>query len=265
MSNRNGTSAPCPLGDQAVAFALHALEPGEEEAMRIHAEGCRSCRATVRETELVMSALAGTAEQVDPPPRLRANLMAAAARTPQEVPRPPAPAPAPTPVEQHPRFAARNRRRVALVAVAAAVVVGIGGLTAYTVQVQQQRDALAAQAQALAAAVTQLGAPGSALATLRTPAGDPVAAMLVTPESRTVVTAGLAPNDRAASVYVLWGTGDGDPRPLGTFDVTAPEPAAHAVADTDAGPFAGYAVSLEPGRTMPATPTDVVASGPVVA
>jgi hypothetical protein len=248
-------ATPCPLGEEAVAFALHALEPDEEAAMRSHIERCRSCSETVRETELVAAAVGGAVEQVDPPPRLRANLMAAAAETPQAGPRP----------APHPRFVERRRTtraRVLLAAAAAAVVFAVGGLGAYTVQVQRQRDALA---QALAGIVTQLDAPGSSHATLSTDSGRPVAAVLVTTEGRTVVTAGLDPNDRSATTYVVWGVGPGGPRPLATFDVTAPGPGIHEIGSGDGSRFEAYAVSLEPGRAMPAVPTTVVASGPVQA
>jgi hypothetical protein len=257
MDNRSrfDGATPCPLGEEAVAFALHALEPDEEAAMRSHIERCRSCSETVRETELVAAAVGGAVEQVDPPPRLRANLMAAAAETPQA-----GPLPAP-----HPRFVERRRTtraRVLLAAAAAAVVFAVGGLGAYTVQVQRQRDALA---QALAGIVTQLDAPGSSHATLTTDSGRPVAAVLVTAEGRTVVTAGLDPNDRSTTTYVVWGVGSGGPRPLATFDVTAPGPGIHEIGSADGSRFEAYAVSLEPGRTMPAVPTTVVASGPVQA
>jgi hypothetical protein len=93
-----------------------------------------------------------------------------------------------------------------------------------------------------------------------------VAAVLVTPAGRTVVTAGLDPNDISDSTYVVWGLGAGDPRPLAPFDVTTPGAGIHEIGDAGADrPFAAYAVSLEPGHTMPATPTTVVASGPVQA
>jgi anti-sigma-K factor RskA len=259
--SRSDGATPCPLGEEAVAFALHALEPDEEAAMRSHIERCRSCSETVRETELVAAAVGGAVEQVDPPARLRTNLMAVAADTPQGDP----------PVEPHPRIAERRRRlnltraRVLVAAAAAVVVIGVGGLGVYTAQVQRQRDALAAQAQALAGVVTQLDAPGSTHATLSTDSGQPVAAVLVTTDGRTVVTAGLDPNDTSANTYVVWGLGDGDPRPLAAFDVTAPGPGIHEIGAGDDAPFAAYAVSLEPGRTMPAVPTDVVASGPVQA
>jgi hypothetical protein len=251
-------ATPCPLGEEAVAFALHALEPDEEAAMRSHIERCRSCSETVRETELVAAAVGGAVEQVDPPPRLRANLLATAAETPQTGP----------PPQPHPRFAERRRTaraRVLMAAAAAAVVFAVGGLGAYTVQVQRQRDALAAQAQALAGIVTQLDTPGSTHATLSTDTGQPVAAVLVTAAGRTVVTAGLDPNDTSHTTYVVWGLGAGDPRPLAAFDVTAPGPGIHEIGAGNGSPFAAYAVSLEPGRTMPAVPTTVVASGPVQA
>jgi hypothetical protein len=258
---------PCPLGEDAVAFALHALEPDEEAAMRSHIEGCRSCSETVRETELVAAAVGGAVEQIDPPSRLRSNLLAMAAETPQTG------TPQAGPPEPHPRFArprtteARRptRARLLIAAAAAAVVLGVGGLGAYTVQVQRERDALAAQAQALAGIVTQLDAPGNSHATLSTDSGQPVAAVLVTAAGRTVVTAGLDPNDASATTYVVWGLGAGDPRPLAAFDVTAPGPGFHEIGSDDGAPFGAYAVSLEPGRTMPTVPTRVVASGPVAA
>jgi hypothetical protein len=259
--------SPCPLGEEAVAFAIHALEPDEELAMRAHIERCGSCFETVRETELVAAAMAGSVEQVDPPRRLRTNILAMAAETPQARPAPGSGSA--DPVQPHPRFAARRRpnltrARVLLAVAAAAAVVGVGGLGAYTVQVQQERDALAAQAQALAGIVTRLDAPGSAHATLSTDSGQPVAAVLVTTAGRTVVTAGLSPNDTGDTTYVVWGIGEGDPRPLAAFDVTAAGPGVHELGGAGGEPpFAAYAVSLEPGRTMPAAPTIVVASGPV--
>lgn len=261
--NRFDGATPCPLGDEAVAFALHALEPGEEPAVRAHLDRCRSCSETVRETELVAAAMGRSVEQVDPPSRLRANLLAAAAETPQA-------APPVQPQAPHPRSTTRRRlnltrARVLVAAAAAAVLIAVAGLGAYTVQLQQQRDALAAQAQALAGVVTQLDAPGTTHATLSTDAGRPVAAVLVTAAGRAIVATGLDPNDARDSTYVVWGIGAGDPRALASFDVATAGPAVHDLGGDVGGdpPFAAYAVSLEPGRTMPAVATTVVASGPV--
>jgi hypothetical protein len=79
----SGEEGTCGRIEDAVAFALHALEPDEEVALREHLAGCASCRATVADTELAAAALAGAVEQVDPPARLRGNILAQAARTPQ--------------------------------------------------------------------------------------------------------------------------------------------------------------------------------------
>jgi hypothetical protein len=268
----------CPMNPEAVAWALHALEPDEELAVRAHLPGCSSCRAIVRDTEQIVGALGTQVEQVEPPARLRGDILAAATRSPQvhTDPRPPDLAEAalrtggegsarggrPARAGRRPRMT--GRRRLVAAAVAAVAVLGVGGLGVYTAQVQQQRDSQIAQAQSLADLVTQLDRPGSTHATLSTSGGEAVAAVVTTPTDRTVVTAGLPPNDHDATIYVLWGLGAGDPRPLGTFDVAAPEAGLHDMGAVTGQPaFAQYAISLEPGRAMPAAPTVVVASGAV--
>jgi Anti-sigma-K factor rskA len=270
----------CPMNDQAVGWALNALEPDEEQAMRTHLPGCRFCRGVVRETEFVMGELATSVEPVDPPGRLRDDILARAARTPQlgrektlAPPRQPALVVSDAEVPSNDRPITRaqglsHRRRLSgrLVAAAAAVVVvlGVGGLAVYTAQVQQQRDAQVAQSQSLAHLVAQLDRPGTSHAMLSTDAGRSLAAVLVTASDRTVVTTGLPPNDRNGTIYVLWGLGAGTPRPLGSFDVTAPGSDVQGIDSPADGPaFSSYAISLEPGRAMPAAPTAVVARGAV--
>jgi hypothetical protein len=270
-----GEPQPCPQEEQAVAWALRALEPDEEQQMRAHIPQCRSCQNTVRETEAVMGGLAASVEQVDPPPRLRAGILAQAAETPQipaerreaTTPEPAPAAAAPPPGRSAPRQPARRRlsgRRLLAAAAAALVLVGLGGLAAYTAQVQQQRDAQIAQSQALADLVVQLTQAGAPHATLSTGEGRSVAAVLIGPAERTVVTAGLPANNRSDTVYVMWGLGAGPPTPLAAFDITAPGPRLHDLGPATGEPqFSSYAVSLEPGRTMPAVPSTVVASGAV--
>ncbi|MCH6166363.1 anti-sigma factor domain-containing protein [Pseudonocardia alaniniphila] len=268
------------MNDQAVGWALNALEPDEEQAMQAHLPGCRFCRDVVRETELVMGELATSVEPVDPPARLRDDILAQAARIPQ-LGREKTLATgrqaglmasdARVPGNDRPTLRDRGhpRRRwlsARLVAVAAAVTVvfGVGGLAVYTAQVQQQRDAQIAQSQSLADLVAQLDRPGTSHAMLSTDAGRTLAAVLVTASDRTVVTTGLPPNDRNDTIYVLWGLGAGDPRPLGSFDVTAPGSGVQGI-DSPAGEpaFPSYAISLEPGRDVPAAPTALVAHGAV--
>jgi len=269
------------MNDQAVGWALNALEPDEEQTMRTHLPGCRFCRDMVRETELVMGELATSVEPVDPPTRLRDNILAQAARTPQlgrektlATGRQPGLtiSDAGSPSDDRPASREQghpHRRRLSgrLVAAAAAVVVvvfGVGGLAVYTAQVQQQRDAQIAQSQSLADFVAQLDRPGTSHAMLSTDAGRSLAAVLVTASDRKVVTTGLPPNDRNGTIYVLWGLGAGNPRPLGSFDVTAPGSGVQGIGTPADGPaFSSYAISLEPGRDMPAAPTGVVAHGSV--
>jgi hypothetical protein len=286
--NENETGETCRWNEQAVAYALHALEPDEETALQGHLAGCRSCQATVAETEVVAAALGGTVEQVDPPPGLRQSILDEIAQTPQvgtagvraagaadagaperggRGARGPAGA-RPAGTGRGPGGPGRRRRRLVVAALALAAVVGVagvGGLAAYAVQVQQERDAQIAQSQALADVLVQVGRPGTTHATLATSGGEPVGAVVTTPTARMVVTDGLPANDRGTSIYVLWGIGTTPPQPIGTFDVeAAPEPGVHQLGPAGAGqPFLGYAISLEPGRSAPASPTTVVASGQV--
>jgi anti-sigma-K factor RskA/putative zinc finger protein len=296
----NGEEVRCGRGDDAVAFALHALEPDEEVALREHLAGCPSCRATVADTELTAAALGTAVEQVDPPARLRENILAQAAQTPQVVPAPapdaaggPGQHPRPNRSTTRPGGAAgsgprrppsatepagargptgpgRRRRRVLIGVLALVAVLGVagsGGLAAYTTQLQQQRDAQIAQTEALADALTQVGQPGTSQATLSTSDGQPVGAVVANTSARVVVTTGLPPNDRNTSTYVLWGVSpDAAPLPIGTFDVdpTTPGPGVHQLGPAgQQQSFIGYAISLEPGRVAPTAPTTVVASGQV--
>ena len=78
-----------------------------------------------------------------------------------------------------------------------------------------------------------------------------------------VLTTGI-PANPSDEIYVLWGLADGAPRALATFDVTGAAPTVRSVpSSTEAAPYAGFAVSIEPGRTAPASPTRIVASGQV--
>jgi hypothetical protein len=252
-----GRTPACELNEQAAALVLYALEPDQEIAVRAHLPGCRSCREAAWSTELVARELAGSVQQVEPPARLRAGILARADGRPTEAHRPPPTAGAPR---------APRRRRRGLVAVAAAAVLAVGGLAGYTASLQQQRDAEAVQSQSLASLVTQLDGSATTHATLRTGGGEPVAAVLATADAQTVVVSGLSPNDPTGSVYVVWGISAAVPVPIGTLDVTGTDPSVHPLPPTGGGrPFLGYAVSLEPGRAVPATPSVVVASGQVSA
>jgi anti-sigma-K factor RskA len=278
----------CTRTEQAVSWALHALEPDEEIAVERHVPTCADCLAAVRDTEAVMTQLATAVEQVDPPTRLRAAILDAAAATPQVrqrsvegtsrtpralgTPRPSGPAGSgpggarPT----SPAPGGRSRRlspvRVAATAIAAVAVIVIGGLGMRTVQLQQQLDAASSQVSSTTELVQDLARPGVSHALLARTDGTAVAAVVLTGSQRTVYTIGLSANS-ADQTYVLWGLKDTSsaPQPLGVFDVDERNASPQTVGSSDQQPFSAYAISLEPGRTPPSVPTDVVASGTLAA
>jgi Anti-sigma-K factor rskA len=266
----------CPRTHEAVGWALHALEPEEEMDVQQHVPHCSDCRAAARDAEAVMAALGTAVEQIDPPPFLRDSIMSAAAETPQARPAAPAPRPAPEPIPRPaplrpaepaptrpggstrpPRAGRTTRRRLVALAAAAVALVAFAGLGVRVTQLQGQRDAEAARAQGLTQLVQQLGKPHALLAA---DDGTTVAAVVLANGQRQVYTVSLAAN-AADHVYVLWGVKGSTPEPLGTFDVATADRVMREVGASTQDAYQAYAISLEPGRTMPATPTQVVAKG----
>jgi anti-sigma-K factor RskA len=291
-----GPRPTCTRTEQAVGWALHALEPAEEIAVERHVPTCADCSAAVRDAQAVMTQLATAVEQVDPPARLRASILDAAAATPQVRPQVVAQPPSPGPRQQRtsrptgpagpapggprptgPQAGGRSRRlspgRLVTAAVAAVAIVAAGGLgirtvqlQQQTVQLQQQLDTASSQVSSTTALVQGLARPGNSHALLARPDGTTVAAVVLADSQQTVYTIGLAANS-ADQTYVLWGLKDASsaPQPLGVFDVDERDATPQTVGSADQQPFGAYAISLEPGRTPPAAPTDVVASGALTA
>lgn len=279
----------CPLNEQAVGWALHALEPGEELEVVLHLPQCPSCQEAVRDADEVMSGLGAAVEQVDPPPSLRANLMARVAETSQLTPGVPPrprtsdetrpspahrsePAPSRRPAErvhapadppERRSWLSRKGRTLVAAGLALIAVVTIGGLAARTVQLEQQRSTVAAQAGSLTDFVRRLDQPGTDYALLAEDGGPTVAAVLVADGERQVYPIGLPANASDRDTYVLWGIRAGaDPRAIGTFDVAPTDQGLRTVGTAqESDNFTSYAISLEPGRTAPPAPSDVVASG----
>ncbi|MHA6781699.1 anti-sigma factor domain-containing protein [Pseudonocardia saturnea] len=275
------------MTQQAVGWALHALEPDEEMAVLLHLPHCAACRTAAAEAEEVLATLGGVVPSVEPPPALRERLLAAAASTEQRpsmlqarADRTPAPVPAPARpgdgrrhrLDAEERSGGRPRRswlssrgrRLVAASLAVVAVVAVGGLVVRATQLEQQRDAESAQAQGLSELIAQLDEPGSRHALLAAADDSTVAAVLLANGERQVYTLGLAANARDR-IYVLWGIGsDARPVPLGTFDVDRADQGLRTVGSAaEAEDFAQYAISIEPGRVAPASPTEVVASGQV--
>ncbi len=92
-----------------------------------------------------------------------------------------------------------------------------------------------------------------------------VATVEVLGDKAWTISAGLPANDVSNSQYVLWILPvNGRPVPVGSFDVSA----GHTVSNVGKVPQSlssvkSFAVSKEPGRNLPTTPTVVVASGAI--
>ncbi|MFT7837698.1 anti-sigma factor [Saccharothrix sp. BKS2] len=250
----------CPQEELAVGFAMHALEPDEEARLRDHLPGCARCREAIRATEEVTAALGASVPQLDPPPRLRARLMAAVEQEPQES--------GPRAVAEPVVLETRRRRggtwRRVLAAAAGVAVLAAGGVAG--VRLDRLGDEVAAQgerADRLEGALRLAADPSASRAVLRTGSGEEVAVLLSADDGAAVVPTRLSTNDREHT-YVVWGTSTDPAAPLAVFDVTSDGSVVGLAGwSSDAHRHTGFAISLEPGRAMPAEPTDVVAAGQV--
>jgi hypothetical protein len=279
-------SAPLPASSDghaelAVAWVLHGLEPDEDAVFAAHLGDCPGCLRIVAETEEVTTLLGSAVPVVDPPPSLRERILAVAAEEGVASDGPSLPPDVSTgtssidedttvvPLDRRRRDEGRSRRfrRVTAglaVAAALALVVAIGGLVAANRSLGEQRDAAVAQAAQGQEVVQLLDAaarPGNPHAVLATPDGGVVGLVVDRGRGPEVLASGLAPND-GDHTYVLWGLANGTPVGLTTIGMSGSGPVVQSVPSVEAaGRFAGFAISLEPGHTVPATPTQVVASG----
>jgi hypothetical protein len=263
----------------AVGWALHALEPEDEDAFAVHLPGCARCAETVAETTELMATMAADLPAAEPSEELRSRLRAAVAETEQVRPpvspatagRPAAPGPdvpaepaTVTPIgDRAGRPAWRRALPGALVAAAFAAIVGLG---LWTVFLASERDEAMATAAEQAAIMEALMEPGrAAVAPVADLDGRTVATVIAREDRMQVVADGLTLNDTSDSVYVVWGMREGVPDPIGTFDVVDQGMDLRTVGSDRTGldDYAEYRISIEPGRQAPSLPTDVVASGEV--
>ena len=275
----------------AVGWALHALEPEDEALFARHLPDCTRCAGTVAETCEVMAALAADLPPAEPSEELQHRLREAVQRT-EPVRGPALPPDQPTDLpadllEPPARSAARGRPRVrtlgtaasrlagaqnegwrrrlpyALPAAAAAVILGLG---AWNVVLNSSREEARATATQAEHVVDALLAPGQAtIAPVSDSDGHSVATVVARHGQVQVVTWGLAENNPSATTYVVWGMREGTPVALGTFDVVQSGMDLRTVGSDHTGldGFSGYAISMEPGRKAPSTPTGIVANGQV--
>jgi anti-sigma-K factor RskA len=263
----------------AVGWALHSLEPEDEAAFAGHLSECSRCAATVAETQDVMAAMAVGLPAAEPSEGLRSRLRAAVERTEQE-PRRRAPdrrsagddvaaaesSPSRRAAVPRPRPGPPVRRRVLAVGLVAASIATIIGLGVWNVVLTSTREEAVRAAAEQSAVLEEVLQPGvQVMARMTDEDGVPMATLVARDGRMRVVTQGLSVNDDTAETYVLWGLEGGTPVVLGAFDVERSRTDVQTVGSGPAGvgPFEAYAVSLEPGREPPATPSEVVAIGQI--
>ncbi len=259
--------AGCQHRELAVGWALHCLEPAEEALFAAHLPDCADCRQAVQEAEEVGAALAVMVPDAEPPQQLQHRILAAATagedRTDDgEDPHGDGTV---TPLSRRvrPQLTRQSVGRALTAAAVVALVAVAGVLGARVVQLDAERDRVAGELNNISQLVERMAEADTRTAALAGPDGRPMALLVAGSDRITVMPIGLAPTAESKS-YVLWGLGTGAPVALDAFDVQADSQVSHTVSSVPrVEAFSAFAVSLEPGETLPATPSDVVATGEV--
>lgn len=114
------------MESSVAAWVLGALDADEAESVRLHVEGCASCREVAARLRRVVGALPLVAEEVPPPPRLRERVLSAAAASPRAAGRPVAvraPRPQPSRPRPLPRLPVYAVAAIAVIALLSGIVV----------------------------------------------------------------------------------------------------------------------------------------------
>lgn len=244
----------------SVGWALHSLEPDDEERFADHLPGCGRCRRSVDEATATLGRLAQAVVDGQPPLELRSRLLSAAAEIPQETQ-------TTVPEQRPPGWAGGGESwlpggRWILIAVVAVLALAVG-MAGWNGALRHDRGQQAALAGRYRQAVTALTRPGARLATLQDSDGKSIATVAARNGKALIVTLGLPTNDQQRSTYVLWGLKAAKPKPLGTFDVVRSGVDVRSVKLAAAlDRYPAFAVSRETGRAAPRKPSAMLASGP---
>ncbi|WP_372698137.1 anti-sigma factor domain-containing protein [Arthrobacter sp. JSM 101049] len=260
------------------AYALNALDPAEREDFE---NGALASQDTLHEVRTLSETAARLAEQttpVAPPPRVKANIMAAIRDTPQlpatsEAPAHPAARTPRTPEAGAPPRAdgvadldAARRRRTArttwptriLAGAAAALLLAAGALTGVVVNQNQQQDQLEQQLRALSEHQEQMQRIFSATdmksATQRTDDGGEVTVAYSASAGLAALTTRGLPSLPSDKGYELWLIGEGGATPMGMLDTTGTTPKTTLVEGAmDQATHLGITVEPAQGSEQPTT------------
>ncbi len=236
MSDRD-PSAQDPIHELAPAYAIDALPSEEQARFEAHLSDCPSCRAEVTDLREVAAELAA-AESVEPPPELRARVLADIARTEQDR------SPSDDDGEQRRSdsrgepvvdLGSRRPRRLAALALSAAAVIVVAGLSIAVLRGDSELDQLVANPDAIR---TELDGDIGRIEIVWSPDDDRVA----------ILADGL-PEAGPGLTYALWFVLEDGVAPAALFnprDGTFRE--VMAVDDVAA---AGWGVTIEPETGSP--------------
>ncbi|MDM7855083.1 anti-sigma factor [Cellulomonas alba] len=239
--------------DLLAAYALDAVDDDERRAVeRLLATDPTAVRelAGFREVAARLAATSAT----PPPPQLRADVLAAARRTPQVEPEAPQAEPrAPRPATVTP-LDSRRRTPVRWVAIAAAFVVGAAIPTAIAVQQAHRLDHVEQQQAALAGLLSD---PSASVVHGDVSGGGQATAVVTGDRALFAVTD--LPEPAPGHVYQLWVLADGTPRSAGLMPDGGDQ---HALVADGFSAGDSLAMTLEPagGSPQPTTAPLVVLS-----
>lgn len=257
MNDQQQPAAGCPHRDLAVGWALHALEPAEESLIATHMPECPTCVEIAAETEEIGAMLGLSVPEAMPSAELEQRILSVTGASP--VAPMASSARAGRPITKASRWRVRELVAATVVILVAAAV----GLGVRVVQLNGELNQAQRQVAGMSEAIQSAADPASIRVPLVAKSGS-VVGMVLANQDRVAVVATRLPSNSEDHTYVLWGLNGAVPVALTAFDVAQEAPGPQSVPAAGAsGKFTGYAVSLEPGRRAPATPTDVVASGQV--
>lgn len=257
------TPAHAAWDELAAGYAVNALEPEDEQAFAAHLRGCDRCRETLASLQAVTGNLAYAVEPAEPPADLKASILAAAGAERPAVfsSAPPALARAPRQRRNAGGRVWQPTFRLATLASAAAVL-AVLSLGVWNLTLRGDGNAKELALQRRTEALRCLAAPEAQKFQLSSAGGQRAATCLAGGNAYVVVDR-LDRNDAATSVYVLWWMDKSEGlHPVAGFDVDSPDTAVFRL-PLNAAPadVRAMAISLEPGRGLPAAPTRRIAYG----
>lgn len=242
-----------PWAELAVGHALGALEPEDEQEFTGHLRECAQCGRTLADMEAVAAQLAYGVDAAEPPPSLLDSIMTEVrasgrvAVVPRQAARVSPPRPRPS----------RGWPQPSWLATAAALALVVA-LTGWNLQLRAD-NAAKSRALDVRNKVGQLALDPQTRTVALKSDGAPRAEVFVQGSRAWLLVDGFDENDTSRQVYVLWKASDNALTPIHTFDVVHPGANFIEVGDVgDPTKIQSFAVSIEPGRTMPPTPSTVV-------